>query len=51
MMKDNISNSGGLSSWYLLLLSSQPSLKKNTFLSGDLFVLYNVILWNISFPG
>ena len=51
MMKGNISNSGGLSSCYLLLLSSQPSLKKNTFLSGDLFVLYNVILWNISFPG
>ena len=50
MMKDNISNSGGLSSCYLLLLSSQPSLKKNTFLSGDLFVLH-VILWNISFPG
>ena len=25
--------------------------KEKTFLSGDLLILYNVILWNISFPG
>ena len=26
-------------------------IKKKTFLSGDLFMLYNVVLWKISFPG
>ena len=55
-----------LSSCYLLLLPNQnqpvclflfhiPTKflinKKKTFLSGDLFVVYNVMLWNISFPG
>ena len=51
MLLTTLSNQNQSVHLYLFQISTKFMIKKKTLLSGDLCVMYNVVLWNISFSG